>query len=187
MMDEARFWSIIEATREAAKARPRERATDFIDVHEQTLRDALAALTPDDIAAFAARFEELSVRAYRWDLWGAAYWMHGGCSDDSFIDFRACLISLGKDRYYAALANPDSLADIIDAPDIPYMKAEGFQYVAGKVYKSLTGKDIPDSAYQGVTAPENPVGYDPDVDHGDEEYMSEHYPRLVAKLPDMGD
>jgi hypothetical protein len=186
-MDEARFWSIIESTRNAAKPIPRAATTDFLDVHIQTLHDALKVLPPADVAAFAVRFHELSVRAYRWDLWGAAYWMHGECSDDGFIDFRACLISLGKDRYYAALANPDSLADIVDAPDVPYMQSEGFQYVAGKVYESLTGEEIPDSAYRGVDSPENPVGYDADVDHGDEEYMSEHYPRLVAKLPEMGD
>jgi hypothetical protein len=187
MMDEARFWSIVESTRDAATAIPREATTDFFDVHAQTLHDALNALPPTHIAAFEARFHELSVRAYRWDLWGAAYWMHGGCSDDSFMDFRACLISLGKDRYYAALANPDSLVEIIDAPDVPYMLAEGFQYIAGKVYESQTGTSIPDDIYDGIGHPEDPVGYDADVDHADDEYMSKHYPRLVAKLPEMGD
>ena len=187
MMDEARFWSIIEATREAAKAKPRDRTTDFIDVHEQTLREALTVLTPAEVAAFDVRIHEQKVRAYRWDLWGAAYWMHGGCGNDGFTDFRACLISLGKDRFYAAIENPDSLADIIGASDVPYMQAEGFQYVAGKVYKSLTGEDIPDSVYRGVTCPEKPIGYEPRVDHDDKEYMSARYPRLVAKLPEMGD
>jgi hypothetical protein len=186
MMDEARFWSIIESTRDAAKARPRDRRTDFIDVHEQTLREALSALTPAEVAAFDVRFSELSVRAFRWDLWGAAYWMHGGCGNDGFTDFRACLISLGKDRFNAALDNPDSLADIIGLPDIPYMQAEGFQYIAGRVYKSQTGQEIHDSLYT-VRAPEHPIGHNRDVDFGDREYMSKHYPRLLAKMPDMGD
>ena len=44
MMDEARFWSIIESTRQAAKRIPRKPTTDFIDVHEQTLREALSQI-----------------------------------------------------------------------------------------------------------------------------------------------
>jgi hypothetical protein len=186
MMDEARFWSVIESTRDAAKTRPRPATTDFLDVHIETLRDALAALPPDDVAGFEARFHELSVRAYRWDLWGAAYWMHGGCGDDSFWDFRSNLISLGRQRYEAALADPDSLVEIVGQPDVPYMLGEGFQYVAGRVYKELTGQDVPDSVYT-VKQPTDPIGYDPDISHDDQAYMAKHYPRLVARLPEMGD
>ena len=47
---------------------------------------------------------------YRRDLWAAAYLIGGGCSDDSFIDFRAGLIAQGHDWYHKAAA-PDSLAD----------------------------------------------------------------------------
>lgn len=34
---------------------------------------------------------------YRRDLWAAAYIIGGGCSDDSFIDFRAGLIAQGHE------------------------------------------------------------------------------------------
>jgi hypothetical protein len=45
-------------------------------------------------------------------LWGAAYVIEGGCSDDSFDYFRAYLISRGRAVYERAIADPDSLADI---------------------------------------------------------------------------
>ncbi|MFD6821443.1 DUF4240 domain-containing protein [Streptomyces sp. NPDC060085] len=41
----------------------------------------------------------------------AAYLIGGGCSNDSFMDFRAGLIALGRDWYEKATADPDSLAD----------------------------------------------------------------------------
>lgn len=48
---------------------------------------------------------------YRWDVWAAAYLIGGGCSDDSFMDFRAGLIGLGREWYARAAACPDVLAE----------------------------------------------------------------------------
>ncbi len=107
--------------------------------------------------------------------------MHGGCSDDSFTDFRACLVSLGRERYFAALENPDSLADIVGQPDVPYMTAEGFQYVAGEVYEEKSGAEMP---HVGPPHPREPEGEDFDFD--DAEAMRQRFPRIVSKLPDGG-
>jgi hypothetical protein len=49
--------------------------------------------------------------SYRWDLWGAAYLINGGCSDDGFDYFRGWLLSQGRAIWQATLADPDSLAD----------------------------------------------------------------------------
>ena len=54
----------------------------------------------------------------------------GGCGDDGFWDFRSCLISLGKEQFFHVLKEPDALADIVNQPNVPFMLAEGFQYVA---------------------------------------------------------
>jgi hypothetical protein len=182
MMDETRFWQIIETTRAQAVARRRSKTRDIIDDHIETLGAELAKLTPAEIVAFDGRFADLSARAYRWELWGAAYWIGGGCSDDGFIDFRASLISLGRKAYTAALADADSLADVIEAPNMPYLQSEGFQYVAGKVYKKLTGADLPQ---EEVPRPKKPAGTRWDFD--DEEETAERLPRIVEKLPEMGD
>ena len=44
MMEEARFWSIIDTSRERAKEQKRARNVDFIEVHERTLAEALENL-----------------------------------------------------------------------------------------------------------------------------------------------
>jgi len=183
MMEESSFWQLVETTRAQAIAKPRPKSRDIIDVHIETLTAALEKLAPAEVAGFAARFTELSGRAYRWDLWGAAYWMGGGCGDDGFTDFRATLISLGEKAYAAALADPDSLADTIDAPDMPYMQSEGFQYVAGRVYRKRTGDDMPVDTFP--SGPKEPIGEKWDFD--DEEETAERLPRIVKKLPEMGD
>jgi hypothetical protein len=127
MMEEARFWNIIDSSRQRAREMKRLPRQDFLELHEQTLADALRPLPPVEIAAFHERFSYYRGLAYRWDLWAAAYWLHGGCSNDGFLDFRSCLISLGKTLFFQVLKAPDSLADIVDRPDVPYMQAEGFQ------------------------------------------------------------
>ena len=45
------------------------------------------------------------------DVWAAAYLIGGGCSDDSFIDFRARLISQGRGWYQKAADSPGNLAE----------------------------------------------------------------------------
>src|SRR5688572_10313834 len=108
-MKEDVFWRIIAASRDDAKRAKGD--DDFAEVHMDALKATLLKLKPEEIIAFDAIFTQASRRAYRWDLWAAAYWLGGGCSDDGFMDFRACLVSLGKDWYDRVLANPDALAD----------------------------------------------------------------------------
>lgn len=183
-MDENRFWRIIDTSRERAKDLERERHEDFIDIHEQTLEEALRELSPQELIDFDERFAALHDLAYRWDLWGAAYWLLGGCGDDGFIDFRACLISLGKSLFYQVLQDPDTLADLEGRPDVPYMQSEGFQYIASRVYKEKAGREMPQAAAPAGPPPE-PVGER--FDHDDEALMRARFPKLVAKFPDMGD
>jgi hypothetical protein len=115
--------------------------------------------------------------------------MGGGCSDDGFIDFRSCLISLGKDRYFQALEDPDSLAEVVGREDTPYMQAEGFQYVAMNVYRDKTGMEMTwledRSLRAAIFGPTEPAGKR--INHESTELMRMHYPKLVARLPDMGD
>lgn len=185
MMPEERFWKIIDDTRSQAKAVPLKKGEDFSQIHERFLREALRRLKPVEIAAFVAREREFYTRAYRWDLWAAAYWMHGGCSDDSFMDFRHCLVSLGREWYTRILADPDVLAETVGRKDIPYLVMEWFQYIAGDIYKELTGKEQVPESDPPFRHPEHPAGERFDFD--DEEEMGKRLPKLVAKLPDMGE
>ncbi len=182
MMDEARFWKIVDASREQARAKKPRPGQDFLDLHMETLAAALQPLPPNDLIAFQERFQHYRGLAYRWDLWAAAYWLHGGCSDDGFLDFRSCLISLGKQRFFQVMKDPDALADIVGGPDVPYLQAEGFQYVAGKVYEAKTGEPMPAGERHGPAAPAGSR-----IDCEDEDIMSRRFPKIVAKFPDMGD
>lgn len=181
MMDEERFWAIIADSRARVGRGPE--GDQFLDRQMEELGNLLSDLPPQEILAFQNRFAELSSRAHRWDLWGAAYWLHGGCSNDGFMDFRSTLISLGRERYELALRDPDSLADIDGQPDVPYLQTEGFGYVPHQVYVRATGSEFP----EGTEFPsplEEPAGEQWDFDDVDE--MRRRFPKLVAKYPSGG-
>ena len=148
-------------------------------MHITTLTETLSSLPPDELVSFDQHFSECLNLAQRWDLWGAAYWMYGGCSDDGFWDFRACLISLGRDRFDRVLRCPDDLAEMEDEADMPYLMCEGFQYVANQLYEQQTGESMPPQEQ-----PTPDMGEEFDFD--DEQVMARRFPKLVAKYPEMG-
>lgn len=112
-MNEVGFWEIIEQSKDALSDAERdgnfERQAEFI-------KGQLLKLPKDDVVGFAKIFHQFSQDLYTWDLWGAAYVMGGGCSDDSFSDFRSWIISLGRDAYELALTAPDELGPISQLP-----------------------------------------------------------------------
>lgn len=185
MMAEGRFWLLIDRSRSMVDLTKVPNGDAFQEQQIEHLSDLLSALSPEEIVGFDIRSTYLSVRAYRWDLWDAAYWAHGGCGDDGFADFRDNLISLGQEAYKRVMSNPDDLADFINRPDVPYMLSEGFGYTAGKVYQQRTGRDIQEHFSLYPTAPEEPIGERGDPD--DEEEIQRRFPKLYAKFPDMGE
>jgi len=181
MMDEKKFWAMIEESRKLAAKKGLKRDA-VLDDQIESLGAALVALSPEEIVDFNERFYELHASAYVWKLWGAAYWLGGGCGNDGFTDFRATLISLGEKRFKQAVRNADSLAEIVGQPDVPYLQGEGFQYVAGNAYKKKTGKEIP---LGKSSRSKEPLGEKWDFDDFDE--TEERLPKLVEKFPEMGD
>jgi hypothetical protein len=108
-MDDSQFWTIIEQARDAADNDPYEVCN--------ALEEALAAMQPGDILEFDRLFYQHFFESYRADLWGAAFLMNGGCSDDGFDYFRGWLIVQGREVFENALKNPDSLADVVSPDD----------------------------------------------------------------------
>jgi hypothetical protein len=184
-MDEDRFWALIGESRKKACKKKLRSGEDFIDAHIEEHRKLLDKLTPEELIAYSNRFQYYWKLAYRWDLWAVAYWLHAGCSDDGFIDFRACLISLGKEWFFQILNDPDSLTDLIGRKDMPYMQSEGFQYVDTKLYREKTGYDGMPEVIGERTYLTEPKGKR--IDHDDDDEMRKHFPKLVARYPDMGD
>jgi hypothetical protein len=117
-VDDKRFWDII-----ACACRPDEGADEW---GEGLVRE-LVKLEPAEIVAFDRLFDDKTDALYTVDHWGAAYLINGGASDDGFYYFRCWLVGMGRKAYEAALANPDSLADVV----VPGEEYEAEIYSAG--------------------------------------------------------
>ncbi len=136
-MDETEFWELIDSTREAAGGDPEEQA--------DLLLDRLLQLDPDLVLDFARHFEARYNRAYRWDLWGAAWLLLDGCSDDAFDFFRCWLIGQGREVFEGALHEPDALAELLGEFDEEIDgDGEELGYAADEAYEQLTGTVAPD-------------------------------------------
>ena len=166
-MDEPAFWQLQADTRDEAGG----------DTGRQSelLEERLSRLPAQQIVDFQRIRHRLDEQAYTWDLWGAAYVIEDGCSDDCFRDFRAYLISLGSGPYEAALRDADSLAPVVE--DAETGNWENADSVAGDAYESATGEDIPadDSDLSG-----DPRG-EP-WDDEDQETLVQRYPRLAGRF-----
>lgn len=99
------FWEVI------AQAR---RAVGGWEGAAEAVTSILSDWTDNAILEFAEAFEQSLAESYRWDLWGAAYVINGGCSDDGFEYFRAWLIAQGQGIFEAALKDPDGLAAVLE-------------------------------------------------------------------------
>lgn len=169
-MTETEFWKLIESTR-----------ADEPDAHANRLSAQLAKREAQAILAFGKHWDGFHNAAYTWPLWGAAYLINGGCSDDGFIDFRSWLILQGESTYREALASPDSLANIQIEEDTAncecYPAADAYLKVVGgtdhKIYYDAMAK-----AYGPFQAPETPSGEEWDFD--DDEEMEKRLPDLFA-------
>ncbi len=167
-MNKDTFWKIIDSSRKAAGNDP--------EAQIETLEDVLSELSPEDIVAFDRWMGEYHVRAYDWRLWGAAYVIGGGCSDDSFMDFRGWLISKGEKVYEAALADPETLVTVIKEEDGDG-QIEGLLYVASQVWQEKTAKDINDFPRHDIQYPADPAG-----ESWDEDDLDDLYPKLTKKF-----
>ncbi|WP_307172850.1 DUF4240 domain-containing protein [Streptomyces sp. B3I7] len=172
-MDETEFWELVDATREAAGGDPEE--------HADLLVERLVRLDPEAVLDFARHFEARYNRAYRWDVWGAAWLLLGGASDDAFDYFRCWLIGQGREVFEGALHDPDSLAELLDDFD-ERVDGDGEElgYAADEAYEQLTGTVAPDLGLP--PAPDEPEGTPQDLE--DEAALARRYPSLWARFGD---
>jgi Protein of unknown function (DUF4240) len=164
-MEWKRFWKLTESAYRA----------DGVE-HFEALKAIQALMSEDELVAYQARFDELMAAANLIDLWGAAYLINGGCSDDGFHDFRAWLIGRGRHVYESALKNPDTLADVLDGEPVSEF---GLDVAAARVYEETTGKDDFYDRLDRAEAdlpPPPPEGIDWDFE--DETEMRSRFPRL---------
>lgn len=170
MMTPDRFWNLIDGTAPFSK-NP--------DEQLEALAGSLRQLSLVDVVAFDTAFTRAMGESYSWDLWGAAYVVHGGLSDDGFDDFRAWLISKGRAVFERALADPDSLADLDVSLVDGVMQFQLFAYVAANVWAELSGRD----ASEMPSAPSNYLQSDPtgEVFGDDPKALAKRYPKVSRK------
>ncbi len=167
-MTDDKFWQIIEVSNKASNGQT--------EVQAHALADELAKLPAEEIADFDRIYGKFIDEAYNWDLWGAAYIIVGGCSDDGFTDFLSWLISRGHDIYMAVREDVEKLADGIDIPcneDMPFPFFEEFEYVAGLIYQEKTGSEIPDNE---LDLPLEPAG----EEWIEEDELAKRFPKVWA-------
>jgi hypothetical protein len=168
-----RFWAII-ARAAAADQDP--------DAHMEALGAELRKLALDEIIAFEVAFRRYLNEAYTWDLWGAAFVIHGGCSDDGFEYFRRWLVTRGRAVYEAALRDPDSLAELdVEPGHDGVWEHELIYYVALDVYREKGGQgDVRDYSEPeaGMGGP-GPAG---EPFEEDELHLVRRYPKLYRRF-----
>ncbi|WP_217957951.1 DUF4240 domain-containing protein [Acutalibacter muris] len=175
VMSKDGFWNLIAEVRVAC-GQDEEKYMDTLIAHLKELGPKYAKDFHDIVHAY----EDL---AYKYGLWSAAG-LISYTSDDSFIDFRAWLISQGKKAYYAVLKDPDTLADLNSGDGYWF---ESFTYAGYFALEELTGEDA--YASYDKAAHENIVrALKADIKYAEwinypfmPSETSEYYPRLYEK------
>lgn len=168
-MDDERLFALVEAARErAASSAAPDVAESFVEV--------LRELSADEVAAADVACVRVLGTAYSWDLWGAAYLLNGGCSDDAFFYFRGWLLTRGRLIWDAALADPDSLATVVLASELGELESEDMTSAPWEAHAHLTVQEnLPDDL-EYADEPELGAGWD----FEDDEEMARRYPRIWA-------
>ena len=161
-MTEAQFWELIHASRQTASD---------CEAQADALQAILSERTGQDIIEFDAIFFRKRLEAYRWDLWGVAYLINGGCSDDGFEYFRCWLIGQGESAYKQVLADPQSILSLLAGNE--ELECEALMYASGDAYESLTGEALPvvERDY-----PEEPIG-----EPWEEEDLERRFPKVAER------
>jgi hypothetical protein len=165
IMNEDDFWKLIDKSREPAKNNYQKQIG--------SLKEILLTLHANEIERFNNRFISLLDTSYNWNLWGAAYVINGGCSEDCFDYFRHYLIAHGKEKFYNTLNDPESCVSWIKSEEEDDW--EGLQYCAPEAYEEKTGKEIPISYQPAFQLKGTPF---------DEETVFDQYPKLAKKFMD---
>ncbi|MEZ6056861.1 MAG: DUF4240 domain-containing protein [Planctomycetaceae bacterium] len=168
------FWHIIARSSEDNSG-PRQQ--------ERRLQRLLMKLDSDEIVSFNEWFGHFVREAFFYRLWGAAWLIGNGCSDDGFWDFRCWLVAQGEHIYSSAIDDPDSLSEVVTRKD--RSSTLSFSNPAMLVWAEKLGKDESDlddfpqswGSNLGETPPDEPFR----EDAGD---FGMQYPKLSKLFAD---
>ncbi|WP_462411503.1 DUF4240 domain-containing protein [Neobacillus sp. Marseille-QA0830] len=104
-MEQKEFWSLIEKSRECGN-------------QAEWLTEVLAQKGLEEVLDFEFLFQKLMNASYTSRLWGAAFVLMGGCSDDAFDYFRGWLIGQGEKIFNQVMIDPEFLAVYINVDNL---------------------------------------------------------------------
>jgi hypothetical protein len=161
------FWSIVGSVHVAGGGDMKRKC--------KLIGEELRKLSAEEARSFSDYYEDLFYRAYSYELWDAAALICGGCSDDSFMDFRHTLISMGREIYEKAMSNPDSLAELdLDSESASF---EGYQYAVSHACEDvMRGEGKGESESHRQKHPKKPTGT-----RSKEWELEKRFPKLAAK------
>jgi len=138
----------------------------------------LATQDADEIVGFERHLRRVLDASYKVDLFGAAYLVNGGCSDEGFDAFRGWLMAQGREAYARAVGEPDSLAELPAvrraAVTGEELGSEKILAIAAEAHRKATGEELPE-----VPATKRP-NTDDFWDFDDEDEVRRRFPRLAA-------
>lgn len=165
-MTQDEFWQHIDAARRADP-----------DEHADRLAARLAKLPLDEILSFGRWWHRAVAATHTWEMWGAAYLVNGGCSDDGFEYFLHWLVLQGRAVFDAAVKDPDTLADHLRGET----EVECGEEPALDAYCAVTGQEDYYEALEGKYPDLEPM---PDSEAAwefeDDDEMRRRYPKLFA-------
>jgi hypothetical protein len=177
-MDREQFWTLVETARTVSGGDCQTQAGRLVA--------ALAQRSVNEVLAWDQIRHELLAESYRWELWGAAYLINGGCGDDGFDYFRGWLLSQGRAIWEATVADPDSLAahpevrgrrPLEEWSDL--LECDDMLYIAYDAYQAMTGQELSVEVLSRRPRPRRPELGD-GWDFEDATEMRQRYPRLWA-------
>lgn len=163
-MTREEFWQLIEQSRTTG---------DQYDWLETQLRSA----GKDAIISFEDNLRRVILDASNFQILAANFVINSYVSDDGFEDFRAWLVSQGRQRFESALRNPESIADWLDCKDVDSVDGERLVTMA---YSILDESGEVDELFDRVHVPRD-LEFETPWPQTKAEYLK-MFPRLVGKF-----
>lgn len=133
----------------------------------------------DEVLKFDKAFKEKLIESHIFPLLAANFIISSYVSDEGFQEFKAWLILQGKDKFYNAIHNPDTIAKWTKEIDTEIISDYGEEMIlySLNLYLEVGGKE--DDFYENQY-----MGIEPNIEFNwprDKEDYKKQYPNLVEK------
>lgn len=177
-MTEQEFWNLLESTAPIYDADTSARQ------HAQNLMALLDQKSDQELVDFHSYINKFIYELLDFEFWAVAMLVpdkHGdqGCSDDTFTDFCAGIISRGQKTFGSFKRNPDSVVEI---PQPQLLKSgEVFFLAAQSICRERYGEDAT-LEYKEIILDNSIIDIDIDNwDFSDYSFYSRKFPKSLAK------